>query len=400
MPTVQRELVGRGVTFENGFVTNPVCCPSRASILTGAYSHTNRVYTNSSVMGGFEGFRDKSTVATWLDSAGYSTALLGKYLNFFGRDSQPGYVPPGWDTFAAFMSSHGSYYNYRLSDGTSHGSEPADYSTDVIAERATDFIATTPVDQPLFLYFAPFGPHAPYTPAPRHLGSLEGKLPQYTASTLYARRSAMPLWMQLREQVTQADVDMVREHQTEALLSVDDAVGSIVTALQQAGRDRNTLFIFMSDNGYFWGEHQIIGKDSPYDKATQIPMVLRWDGHVAAGDRDPRIVLNVDVARTIAAATGARMDTDGQNILGPRTRPGFVLEAMNGYHERPAYCGYRTPHRMFVQWATGEQELYDYRLDPDERHNLAHRPAWREVRRDLKAKAKAACRPLPPHFHW
>jgi N-acetylglucosamine-6-sulfatase len=256
------------------------------------------------------------------------------------------------------------------------------------------------VDQPLFLYFAPFGPHAPYTPAPRHLNTFAGRLPQYTAATLTTRRRTMPLWMEQREHVTQAEVDLTRERQTEALLSIDDAVGDIVSALQRTGRDRNTLFIFMSDNGYFWGEHGIIGKDSPYDESTRIPMVLRWDGHVPPGVRDERIVLNVDIARTITKATGAAMETDGLNILGRRARDGFVLEAMNGYHDRPAYCGYRTRDLMFVQWATGEQEMFDYRVDPDEQHNLAHRRAWHDVKHELKAKAKLACRPLPPHFHW
>ena len=119
-----------------------------------------------------------------------------------------------------------------------------------------------------------------------------------------------------------------------------------------------------------------------------------------AGVTSNRLVLNVDVASTVSNAAGARMRTDGLDMLGRKTRGGFVLEAMNGYNDRPAYCGWRTQNRMYVRWATGEVELYDYRLDPDEQHNLAHLPSWARVRQAMKAKAMAACRPVPPHFSW
>jgi arylsulfatase A-like enzyme len=408
MPNVRRLLAAQGTTYTRAMVPTSLCCPSRATILTGLYAHSSRLFGNGDVggprYGGWRRFHrlglEKRTLGPALRAAGYRTALIGKYLNFFGRYSPDGYRPPGWDTFAALMSSHGSYYAYHLSDGTYHGLEPQDYSTDVLASRATDFIASTPVDQPLFLYFAPFGPHAPYTPAPRDIGTLDGKLTPFTAPTLHQRLRTMPGWMQNRRHFTQAEVDQTRQPQLEALMSIDDAVGSIVQSLQQGNRDRDTLFVFMSDNGYFWGEHTIIGKDSPYDASTRIPMVIRWDGHTPPGSTSGRIVLNVDIARTIAEATGASMQTDGLDILGDKTRKGFVLEAMDGYNYRPAYCGWRTKNRMFVQWNTGEQELYDYRLDPAERTNLAHRKSWRPVKKALRAKAFAACRPLPPHFHW
>jgi len=408
MPNVQRLLAAQGTTYTRAMVPTSLCCPSRATILTGLYAHTSRLFGNGDVggprYGGWQRFRrlglEKRTLGPALQAAGYRTALIGKYLNFFGKFSPPGYRPPGWDTFSAFMSSHGSYYSYRLSDGTSHGLEPQDYSTDVLASRATEFISSTPVDQPLFLYFAPFGPHAPYTPAPRHVGTLDGKLTPYTAVTLHQPLRSMPVWMQNRRHFAQDEVDQTRQSQLEALMSIDEAVGTIVQSLQQGNRDRDTLFVFMSDNGYFWGEHTIIGKDSPYDASTRIPMVIRWDGHTPPARTSGRIVLNVDLASTIAAATGASMRTDGLDILGDKVRKGFVLEAMDGYNYRPAYCGWRTKNRMFVQWSTGEKELFDYRLDPAESVNLAHRKSWRTVRKALRAKAFEACRPLPPHFHW
>ncbi len=408
MPNVDALLRQQGTTYTNAMVPTSLCCPSRATILTGLYAHTSRLFGNGDVggarYGGWRRFHrlglENRTLGPALHAQGYRTALIGKYLNYFGKYSPPGYVPPGWDTFSAFMSSHGSYYGYRLSDGTAYGVQPQDYSTDVLAARATEFIASTPAEQPLFLYFAPFGPHAPYTPAPRHLGTLTGKIGQYTAATLHQPLRGMPRWMRKRTHFGQAAVDATRQAQLEALMSIDEAVAGIVASLQATGRDRDTLFVFLSDNGYFWGEHRIIGKDSPYDQSTRIPMVLRWDGHVPAGATSSRTVLNVDLARTIAKATGASMDTDGIDILGPKRHKGFVLEAMNGYNDRPAYCGWRTKNRMFVHWDTGEQELYDYRLDPEEAHNLAHRRSWRQVRHRMRAKAYGACRPKPPHYSW
>ncbi len=408
MPNVNRLLRARGTTYTRAMVPTSLCCPSRATILTGLYAHSSRLFGNGDVggprYGGWRRFHrlglEDRTLGPALQAAGYRTALVGKYLNFFGKFSPDGYTPPGWDTFATFLSSHGSYYSYRLSDGSRYGSEPQDYSTDVLSSRATQFISTTPADQPLFLYFAPFGPHAPYTPAPRHLGTLDGTLRRYTPPTLHQPLRTMPRWMRERVHFTQAEVDLTRQRQLEALMSVDDAVGSIVAALAATGRDRDTLFVFMSDNGYFWGEHRIIGKDSPYQDSTGIPMVLRWDGHTTPGTTSRRIVLNVDVARTIAHAAGATMRTDGLDILGRRTRKGFVLEAMDGYNNRPAYCGWRTRNRMYVQWDTGEQELFNYRTDRAEQRNLAHRKRWRDVRDALRAKAYAACSPRPPHFHW
>ena len=130
--------------------------------------------------------------------------------------------------------------------------------------------------------------------------------------------------------------------QVETLLSVDDAVRKLMRALKSTGRERDTLFIFLSDNGYFWGEHGLLGKDSPYDAGLRIPMVVRWDGQVPAGVTDDRLALNVDLAGTISRVASAGMTTDGLDLLGSRRRTGFVVEAMDGYGGRPAYCGWRT----------------------------------------------------------
>ena len=159
MPTLQSELVGKGATFINGFVVNPLCCPSRASILTGQYSHSTGIYRNRPPQGGFADFVDDSTVATWLDAEGYQNALIGKYFN--GYDS-PAYTPPGWDEWGAKLGN--PYYDYELTDGeggtTGYGDSETDYSTDVLAVGADDFIRGANPEDPIFLYFSVGAPTA------------------------------------------------------------------------------------------------------------------------------------------------------------------------------------------------------------------------------------------------
>lgn len=157
MPVVRDELADRGVLLRNALVVNPICCPSRASILTGAYSHTTGVYRQTPPFGRFEWFRDGSTLATWLDAAGYSTGFFGKYLDGYQHAALTGYVPPGWDPWAAFV--HAAYYGYKLTiDGQirGYGSAPGDYSTGVLAREAVSFIEGA--SGPLFVYFAPAAP--------------------------------------------------------------------------------------------------------------------------------------------------------------------------------------------------------------------------------------------------
>ncbi len=183
MPNVSRELAARGITFRRGFVSNSLCCPSRAAILTGGYSHTTGVYTNDPPYGGWKAFHNNGdedgTIALALQKAGYRTGLFGKYFNHYPG----GFVPPGWNTWASFPDTHngGAYYNYSLyvkdAHGTrieKYGSDPSDYSTTVIKNKAMTFLRSTSPASPLFLYVAPFAPHGRIVPAPQDKGSYSG----------------------------------------------------------------------------------------------------------------------------------------------------------------------------------------------------------------------------------
>jgi N-acetylglucosamine-6-sulfatase len=408
MPAVKSLLVDRGTRYTHAFIPTSICCPSRSAILTGLYSHDTGVWENGGFYGGWPTFQrlgnEQRTIALALHRHGYRTGLIGKYLNNFGHYAAQSYQPPGWDSFEGFRlpRKSGAYYDYDIGQhGDFYGSAAQDYSTDVLGTRAVNFIWSTPKQQSLFLYFAPFAPHDPYSPAPRDLGSLKGKLPPYRPASITASVADKPAWVRKRPQVSLSRIDYIRESQAESLKSVDNAVAAIVAALDHSGRLRDTMIVFMSDNGLQTGEHHIVGKSTPYNASTSVPLVIRWDGRVPAGQVDSRIALNVDLAKTFATAAGVPMATDGMSILGKRTRGGFVLEAgYNARYGRPAYCGWRTKDWMYVHYASGEEEMYSYRTDPDELTNLAGNPAFAGQFAAMKSRARQACRPMPPSFTW
>jgi N-acetylglucosamine-6-sulfatase len=408
MPSVRRLLVDQGTWFTEAHVPNSLCCPSRSTILTGLYSHDNGVWTNDGSNGGWDAFvkhgNEQRTIALNLQRAGYRTALIGKYLNQFGRDAPVGYVPVGWNDFQGFrVPDHsGAYYNYRLGNLPKfYGLGANNYSTDVLAHHAVNFIWSTPRDKSLFLYFAPYAPHSPWLAAPRDWGALAGKLPTYRPASSTASLAGKPAYLQGRPVIPQKTVDHARLGQDESLIAVDDAVSAIVAALEHSDRLRDTMIVFMSDNGYLDGDHRIIGKNVPYQEATSIPLVIRWDGRVRAGVVDNRLTGNIDIAATVADAAGTTMTTDGQSLLGTQRRNGLLLEAAFSQKlQRPAYCGWRDADWLFAHYATGEEELYSVPDDPQELHNLASDPGHAAVLASLRAKSKQACDPMPPQFHW
>jgi N-acetylglucosamine-6-sulfatase len=310
MPTVQSRLVNRGVTFRNAFVTNALCCPSRATYLTGQYSHSTGVYLNTGPRGGVGSFDDSSTIATWLHDAGYTTALIGRYLNGYIGPS----VPPGWDRWVAYSGAP-DYYGYALSiDGTrvSYGNAPTDYATDVIAAEAEAFIRSA--DGPFFVHFSPFAPHfrlgntLEVTPANRHRDAFASLPPWRPPNYNEADVSDKPNWLRLKTpripHDRQAKGDTFRQEQLEALLAVDQAVGRIVDALADTGQLDNTMIMFASDNGNDWGEHRRFSKLVPYEASIRVPLVIRYDPLVTAARAEGRLAVNVDVAPTFAALAG------------------------------------------------------------------------------------------------
>ena len=416
MPVVNSRLVARGMTFTNAFVPNPWCCPSRASILTGTYSHTNLVYRNAAPYGGYASFRASSTIATWLDGAGYHTGLVGKYLNGYRTGT-----PPGWDEWHAFSGGEtnegGAYYDYDFVDDgllSRRGDTPSDYSTDLLADRAETFIRDAPADEPLFLYFTPFAPHGPSIPADRQSTAFSSvtftpRPPNFNEPDV----SDKPAYIRTKPRLTDSqivEVDGGRRKMLRTLLAVDEAVDRVLTALADTGRLRSTVILFSSDNGVLRGEHRWTTKVAPYEEAIRVPLVIRYDPLTVAGSTDGHLVLNIDWAPTVADLAGIEAPGVDGRAMTPlltgtphvRWRPAFPIEHLKGGpgDPVPSYCAVRTRTAKYVAYGTKEEELYDLVHDPFEVRNLANDPAWQQRKTSLRARAQALCHPVPPGFSW
>ena len=411
MPTVESQLVAKGIDFTNGYVSNPLCCPSRSSILTGEYSHSTGVYTNhpSQPYGGFPAFHDRSTVATWLDGAGYRTALFGKYLNGYSGT----YVPPGWDRWFATFDA-GAYFDYTAnSDGVlrHYGSTRHDYGTDVLAKQAADFITSTDPALPLFMYFAPHAPHGPATPAPRDANAFSD-LPQFRPPSFNeADVSDKPAYIRRQSPISTRKAGQIaqfRRNQYRTLLSTDRAVGSIIDALTVSGRLSNAMIVFMSDNGFLWGEHRWHTKEVPYEESIRVPFVIRYDAMITSPRVDDHLVVNIDLAPTFAALAGARApNAEGRSLLPllasskASWRDDFLLEELNlGLGAVPTYCGVHSERYVYVDYVTGEEELYDLVRDPYEMQNVVHSAGYAEVLLAMRRRLKQLCDPVPPGFSF
>jgi arylsulfatase A-like enzyme len=417
MPNVQADLVGHGIDFTNAFVVNSLCCPSRATILTGQYSHTTSLYDNSGTYGGYHAFHEESsTVATWLHDAGYHTGLIGKYFNGYNTN----YVPPGWDRWVVFKNAinGGAYYHYVLNTdgvGVKHGYLESDYSTDVLAGEADSFIRGTPTDQPLFLYLAPFAPHVPTTAAPKYAHSFNDLLPYRPPNYNETDVSDKPSWVQaiapLSTDAMNA-IDKQRKNEYRTLLSVDDAVHTVVTALSDTGRLADTMIVFLSDNGWSLGEHRWNNKKAAFEEDIRIPMVVRYDAEITTPRADPNLVLNLDLAPTIADLAGvAAPGVDGTSFepLFADSQAPWRQDFLIEHHSTPArvdiptYCGIRDTSLqaegyLYVDYATGEEELYDLATDPYELTNVATSPDYASQLAALRLLAQQMCSPTPPGF--
>jgi N-acetylglucosamine-6-sulfatase len=420
MPIVRRTLIDHGVSFDNAMTPNALCCPSRASILTGLYSHNTTVWDNGGRYGGFEAFthsgHDQSTLATWLHDAGYRTGLFGKYLNGYAALTSSGqFIPPGWDAWSAFTDV--GYFNYSLSNGTTATSyEGAPYATSHLADEAVRFIQRTPSNRPLFLYYAPYNPHKEHAQPvayPEFASDVRTVAPLRPPSFNEGNVRDKPSWIRRKPRVGSDDaaaIDDLRSSMIAAVQSVDRAVGDVVRALDDTGRLANTIIIFMSDNGYLFGEHRDEGKNSPYDMAIRVPLVIRYDALQHTPFLSHENALNIDLAPTIADLTGVEAPPmDGislRPILERRARSvrnEFVLEGGNAAPKsHPPYCGARSRRFMYVRYADGQEEFYDYRHDPYELTNKAdsRRRRVRHRIRSLRHYAMVHCAPPYIGYSW
>lgn len=396
MPAVSA-LRDESIRFTNAFVTNPLCTPSRTTILSGRYSHATGVMANHLPLL----FDDSDTIATWLAAAGYTNALFGKYVN---NAEFLGLTPPqGWHEWKSFLDpSGGEFYGPRLNDNgvvrTLGGNR---YSTDWLRNEAVRFINRTAND-PFFLMYTPFAPHSPALPANRHVGDLVS-YPLHRPPSFLDDVSGKPGWVQFYKSIAPPNIadliDGYRQRELETLLSVDEAVDKILERLEKLGLTDNTVVVFTSDHGILWGEHWLRQKFNPYEESIRVPYTVRYPRRYPLPATRSQMVLNQDLAPTFAefASAAAPPDLDGVSLVplldsaANPWREEFLIETLGEFITRPS-DSVRTESFKYIDTnaATGvTQELYDLVADPYEQTNLASNPAYATTLADMVARLDA-----------
>jgi arylsulfatase A-like enzyme len=412
MKNVKRHLVAQGTSFDNSFASFALCCPSRATFLTGQYAHNHGVLSNKPPYGGYYALDSSNTLPVWLKRAGYETILVGKYLNGYG-DQDKREIPSGWTEWhGAVTNSAYRFYGYTLNENgklVKYGRDPASYQSDVYADKAVEVVRRRAGEKrPFFLWVSFLAPHigGPPTPgrsalttlpAPRHLGRFAASPLPTPPSFNEEDVSDKPGSIRNRAPLSEHQVAAITERyqlRLESLLAVDEAVGRIVAELKKKGELSRTVIVFTSDNGFMQGEHRIpIGKQRVYEPSTRVPLVMRGPG-IPAGLRLRQPVANIDLAPTIVAAarTRAGLPMDGRSLWPLLADPG-IFWGRDLLHEGPLdeaaqtkYSALRTPRWLYVRYVTGGEELYDLLVDPNQLVNLRSDSASAAVRTDLRSR--------------
>lgn len=457
MPKLQEHLVQRGVTFSNFFASTPLCCPSRSTELTGLFAHNHGVRSNDDDEDGdgqsIPGERDfrqndneERVVARWLKEQGVRTGFFGKYLNGYedyiaAAPSLDDTVPPYWDEWRAFQQP--TFFNFQLvergfdeanarlvcyltpdiddpsragcrdtaddvvRDGVEH------HSDDTVAGHLDAFVRRAVADGVrFFAQYSPKAPHLPaeaplrYQPDPARAEYTDEALARLTDCDLWERLdqpesvleedvSDKPQWVQaLVGTETEQSLDERRKRQLASVLAVEDAIESLVATLDELGIADRTVILYTSDNGYAWGEHHWIKKNCAYEECSRVPLVVVHPALAGGGSVNDAMLLNTDLAPTIAELAGAAVPdglngasfaglADGSRVDWPRDE--ILTECWGGDTQPGILSAIRTERWKWVQyWEDYEQtipllrpngdeevELYDLERDPIELDNLA-----------------------------
>ena len=376
MPNVNDLVKNQGTTFRNAHFSYPLCCPSRATMLTGLYAHNHGVTSNLAPEGGEPKFReltlDQDTAATRLDDVGYETAYFGKYLNGY----KGLYVPPGWDRWFTRIGNRGDLtFN---SDGREISRTSFETTDAVVAYSANRYLKEqTPSDKPFFAYVSFNAPHFPATHESRYDDSFNKVGLPESPSFNEKDVSDKPDYVRGEDPLTDAQITKVEQFNKDrlrALQTVDKSVGTLMATLRDSGELRNTLVVFWTDNGSLMGQHRLDGKRVPYDEAARFPLFVRGPG-VPEGAVEDALVSNTDIAPTFEDYAGAETTSvDGRPLaplLEDPSSPERDAVLIEGWptDKMPGYQAVRTREHFYVEYDTGERELYDMVDDPYQLEN-------------------------------
>ena len=382
MPNTLSLIAGRGMTFNRYYVSYPLCCPSRVTLLTGRYAHNSNVRGNVQPNGGYSGFRARGAfthnLATWLQGAGYRTIHIGKFLNGYGDEPYDNgtEVPPGWNAWHTVENAdtHHYYYGYSLNDNgtidgpfgdsgswdtreygerdyfgcpaTSIEEKPCLYETDVFSRIAAEELIGTPPEQPFYLQLDYTAPHGDFRrpagpePAPRHYTLFDGAPYPHSREEGFNEGNVndKPRFIREAPYISPEEIHTYRVYYDKALASlraIDDGVKTVLDTLGSQHRLRNTYVIFTSDNGFFYGEHRLTGgKFLAYEPSTHLPFLIRGPG-IKAGTATGELAANTDIAPTVLELAGVTPDKsiDGTSLIpflrdpSLRTRRGILFES-------------------------------------------------------------------------
>jgi N-acetylglucosamine-6-sulfatase len=424
MPHLQELMVSQGLSMKDFFVTDPTCCPSRTTILRGQYTQSHAIYTSNPIEG-FQRFYaldyDSSTIATWLQTAGYQTMFLGKYLNGYPIGLDRTYVPQGWDEW--YSPGRGKPYeglNYTLNvNGTlvPYGANPEEYLLDVLSlQMETLLHDAAQSGKPFFIFMAPFQPHEPAIPAARHADLFPDLQAPRTESFNEADVGDKPGSIRYDPPLTAeqiADLDLLFRRRVQSMQSVDEMIARLFDVLQETSQLDNTYIIFTSDNGFHLGQHRLnAGKSTPYEEDINVPFVIHGPDIPANRTLAGYLVGNIDIAPTIAELAGVIPPPiiEGRSLV-----PLFNLDQTESLNWRQAYLveyyleqvgeagtvqlaslqdrsgvlepadwdtlqsptpslsyhGLRTKDYLYVEYGDRFVELYDLERDPYELENIA-----------------------------
>jgi arylsulfatase A-like enzyme len=430
-PNIDR-LAREGLRLDNVFVTNSICTPSRAAILTGQYSHLNGV----PVFNRFDSARQ--TVARLLQAGGYYTGMIGKW--HLGSD------PAGFDRWE-ILPGQGAYMDPVFYTATGEKTYTGRYVTDVITDLAIDFIQTRKADRPFFLMCHHKAPHRNWVPDEAHRKQFEGRwIPEPpTLWDSYATRTdalhenqqrvfddltrrdlklvpppglegpALQTWLNTKPAEVTADIAGVpavlrgealnrwkyqryMQDYLATIQSVDDGVGRLLAYLDKTGLSKNTIVIYTSDQGFFLGDHGLYDKRFMYEESLRMPFLVRWPAGIRPGSVSAAMGLNIDFAPTFLEAAGLSVPSDMQGrsllpVLRGKTPADWRTSMYYRYYHDPgdhntrAHYGVRTTtHKLIYYWKKDQWELFDLVNDPSELHNLYGQPGQEKITAELKAE--------------